>query len=266
MKRRVFVVVVGILLIAGISSVVWIRSSKDASTSVGAKEAAQIASDGQPTKSDEDSIVPGLRPRPGTYQYIGSGKESLSLLGGSQHVFPKEVFAVVKLDPDDKCSWTMNLIFIEEHTEKRNFCTTKLGVTDTGFSRTTEFSRYEQTSKYTCDDQALRLKSGSPKSTRWTWTCTEKRGGVVRFTATNIGEEQLSIGGTQAPVTHIRITATQRGRSNGTETSDWWLMPSGLPAKMQSTRSLITSAGPLGKLNSAEQFSYTLADLNPESA
>ena len=261
MKRALLVLALVLLAIA--VTVSWrAYDARDASTGVDAAGAAELV--GSDSSSPDGAIEPGLRPTAGTWRFEGSGTERLSLLGGSEHAFPETVYAVVDLDADDACAWTLNLVFIEEHVEQRRYCTDARGVTDRGFERTTTFLGREQTSSYECSDDALRLKAGARPGAVWRWTCREARGGLVRYTATLVGRAPLSIDGSDVETSHVRVRATQRDKSRGSEQSDWWLLESGLPAKMRSTRTLTTSAGPLGDLTTNEQFEYVLASRDPE--
>ena len=169
----------------------------------------------------------------------------------------------MQLDPEDECAWTLDLVLIEEHVEERSFCTSGDGVLDAGFARTTTFLGREQTSTYECDDQALRVRAAAATGDSWSWTCTEARGGRVRFTATVVGTESLEIDGTPVDTTHVRLTARQRDRSVGDERGDWWYSATGLPVRMQSNRTLTTTAGPLGEMKTTERFDYELTSLEP---
>lgn len=261
MKRALLVLALVLLAIG--AAVTWRTvGARDASTGVDAAGAAEIVDGGE--GATDARIEPGMRPDTGTWRYDGSGTEHLSLLGGSDHEFPETVYAVVKLDPDDECAWSLNLVFIEEHVEQRRYCTDDAGVTDRGFDRTTTFLGREQTSSYECSNAALRLKAGAKPGDVWRWTCREARGGLVRYTGTLVGTESVSIDGEAASTSHVRVQATQRDKSRGSERSDWWLLDTGLPAKLRSTRTLTTSAGPLGDLTTNEQFEYVLAAREPE--
>lgn len=257
--KRIVLAAIALLVIGAIASLLVVRASRDEETAVDASDAARIAGATTP----DAPLEPGMRPNPGTYEYVGGGREHLSLLGGSSHDFPERVTGVVQLDADDACAWTLDLVLIEEHTEKRSYCTTAAGVLDTGFSRTTTFLGREQTSAYACDDQALRLRATAASGDGWSWTCTEARGGRVRFTATFVGRESLTIDGAPVDTSHVRLTGRQRDRSVGDERGDWWLLDTGLPARIRSERTLTTTAGPLGEMTTKERFEYELASLEP---
>jgi hypothetical protein len=257
--RRFLLLLLALVVIAVIAGLVLLRGARDETTTVGAEDAAELVG----ATSADDQIEPGLRPAAGAYEYVGGGSESLSLLGGSSHEFPERVTGVVQLDPDDECAWSLGLVLVAEHVEERRYCTTDTGTLDAGFDRTTEFLGREQTSSYECDDAALRLRSNAKPGDTWSWTCTEARGGLVRFTATYVGSEAVDVDGTSTDTAHIRITARQRDKSTGDERGDWWLLASGLPARIRSDRTLTTDAGPLGDLKTIEQFEYRLASLEP---
>lgn len=257
--RRLLLFLLALVVIAVIAGVLLLRNSRDESTSVRAEDAAELVG----ATSEDAQVEPGLRPAPGTYEYVGGGSESLSLLGGSTREFPERVTGVVQLDADDECAWSLGLVLVAEHVEDRHYCTTDAGTLDTGFERTTEFLGREQTSSYECDDAALRIRSNAKPGDTWNWTCTEARGGRVRYTASYVGSEPIDVSGMSVDAAHVRITARQRDKSTGDERSDWWLLASGLPVRIRSDRSLTTDAGPLGELRTIEQFEYLLASLEP---
>ncbi len=257
--KRILLAVLALLVLLAIVGVLLLDSSRDETTTVDADDAAKIAGASAP----DEPIDRGARPEPGTYEYVGSGREHLSLLGGSSHEFPERITGVVQLDPNDACAWTLDLVLIEEHTEERAYCTFGAGVLDAGFSRTTTFLGREQTSAYRCDDDALRVRTSATGGDSWSWTCTEERGGKVRFTATLVGREQLTIDDEPIDTAHVRLTARQRDKSVGDERGDWWFADTGLPVRIRSDRTLTTTAGPLGEMKTTEAFEYELASLAP---
>ena len=259
MKRLLLLLIVAVALIAAAVGVWRVSQSRDASTSVDGKRAVVLA--GAPARTNTSD--PGLRPEAGTYAYTGSGTESISLLGGSSREFPNDIYGVVELGDTGACAWTLNLVFVEEHVEERRYCTDVRGVRDQGFSRTTVFLGREQTSAYECGDAAMRIQANEAVGSSWQWSCTEARGGVVRYRATLVGTRPIEIDGVRAPASHVRIVATQRDKSRGDERSDWWLLATGLPARVRSSRTLTTDAGPLGDMTTTEAYEYELASLVP---
>ncbi|MEO6867734.1 MAG: hypothetical protein ABI200_06910 [Gaiellales bacterium] len=251
---KVPLLVLLILLVLGaIAGGTW-YTMRGSTTVVAAKDARQVVDANEP----DTAIAPGDRPASGTWRYTGSGSDSFDALGGDGHTFPAEISAVVELDADASCEWTMHVVFVAEHLEERRMCTDGAAVSELGFARTTQFLGRRQTSEYVCTDDALRLPDGAAKGTTWTFTCSEDRGGAVKYTGTHLGEQQVEVGGTQVATTHIRIDGRQDDKSTGDEHSEYWLLPNGLPARFMTDRKLHVKT-PLGSMNTTEQWDYTLA-------
>jgi hypothetical protein len=246
-RSHLFGALAVLLLIVAAGAVFTVRRDADTSTSVRADRAAELAN----APAADPDIEPGLRPAAGTYEYRGSGDEHLSLLGGATHEFAESLFAVVSLDPDDDCAWSFDPAFVEEHIEHRTYCTKADGTSMRSIERTTNFLGHEQTSTYACTGDATN------------WTCTEERGAVVKFTATVVDRPHVQIDGAAHEVTHLRVTGLQRNKGRGDETTELWLLPSGLPARILTTRTNSSSAGPLGTMHLRERYDYRLASLEP---
>lgn len=230
----------------------------DSATAVSSSEAAEIVG----ARVDvSPRLQPGLRPAPGTYEYEGRGTDSFDLGRGTTREFPRVTNVVVQLQ-EDGCAWTADIVFIEEHVEHRTFCTTAGGVEDTGFARTTTFLGHEQTSSYECTSGAWRTAANLEVGERWRYRCTERRGGVVHYAAQRLADAQLTIGNTRVRAAHVTLRGSQRGRSTGAEHSEFWLLDTGMPARLKSTRSL-TVRTPIGDMTSRETFDYALRSLEP---
>jgi len=257
MKRLLFATSIVIVVLVGAG--LYLRTTRDTETVVNAESAAKIVGAVEPAAE----IDPGLRPAAGVYTYVGGGSEHITLLGGSTHTFPKHITGIIQLDAKDSCAWKLDLVLVAEHTERRRFCTTRAGTVDAGFHRRTSFLGHDQTSTYACDDTAFRAKPAVRPGGRWSWTCTEARGGKVRYTATYVGPESIDVAGIPVRTMRVRITARQRDKSTGDERGDWWFLASGLPVRMQSDRAITRKSGPLGTMRSTEQFRYELTALRP---
>jgi hypothetical protein len=258
--NRVLSISVAVVTVA-VAIVGWrLATSRDATHPVNEAQAASALHAAPAAR--HAAVRPGLRPMAGTYRYVGSGREHLSLLGGSTHVFPATVYGVVDLDAHAACAWRLGLVLVREHVERHGYCTSRAGVRDAGFSRTTSFLGHEQTSKYACTPDAMRLRAAAAVGATWTWSCREARGGVVHFTARRLPDAPLRIGSSTVSTRHVHVVASQHDKSTGSERSDWWLLPSGLPARVQSTRKITTSAGPLGELRNDERYDYRLTSLH----
>jgi hypothetical protein len=259
--RKLLVVVVALLIIAAVAFGVHTLGARDETDAVKSKDAAKLVQDSGTT----DDIAPGARPAAGTYTYTGSGKESVSALGGSEHVFPSEVAVVVQLDADDDCMWTSNVVYVKQHIEERRYCTKGTKMTDLGFTRKIEFFNQLQTTEYTCGADADRLRTSAKDGDSWSWTCTEGTSATSRYTATMLGTETLTIGGDKVQVWHTKVTSKQTGDTVGGDTSEFWLDKTGLPVKFTGDLKVKTKSV-LGDTDFQEKFSYALTSLVPKDA
>ncbi len=256
--KKLLIAIVVLLLIAVIAFVVRTLGARDETDAVDTKDAASLVDGGA-------DVDPGERPEPGTYTYTGSGRESVSALGGSEHVFPKEIAIVVTLDADDECAWTSNVVYVKQHIEERSYCTEDGEMIDRGFVRKIEFFSQLQTTEYECGDDALRLRTDAEDGDTWSWTCTSGTETKSVYTATALGTETMTVGGEDVEVWHTKVVSKQTGDTRGGDTSEFWLTETGLPVKFTGDLKVNTDSV-LGETVFQEKFSYTLASLVPEAA
>lgn len=259
---------VALLLLAVVAAVAFaVRSvgARNEANKVDTEDARGIIEDGDglATADGADEVDPGLRPPAGTYQYTGTGTESVDVLGGSRHDFPKQVPLVVQLDPDDECAWTSNLIYVKEHVERRSFCTTADGLADHGFTREIEFFNRVEEKTYECDDDAVRSRASAKPGDTWSWTCRDDGSETeATYTATVVAVEQLTIGGEPAQVTRTKVASDLTGETNGHDESVFWLLDDGLAAKFTTNLDVRTDSV-LGETRFRERTSYVLDSLQP---
>jgi hypothetical protein len=238
--------------------------ARDETDAVSAKDAAKLVRtpETEDTGGRADAPEPGLRPEAGTYRYTGEGRENVSALGGSEHVFPAKIATVVALDAQDDCAWTLNVVYIKQHIEERSFCTTKAGMSDTGFERRIEFFNQTEVKKFACDDDAMRLQAGAAAGATSKFTCREGSDATSAYVATVIGPETLTVGGAKVETTHVRVASKQTGDTNGGDVQDLWYLPTGLPARFSGTLD-VTTKSVIGETKFHEQYRYDLTSLVP---
>jgi hypothetical protein len=258
--RKLLLAVVLLLVVAAVAVGVRTLGARDQADAVDAKDAAGLVADDE---QDTGDVPVGDRPDPGTYTYAGSGRESVTALGGSEHVFPREIAVVVTLDPEDDCAWTSNVVYVKQHIEARRFCTRDGEVVDLGFTREIEFFNQLQETVYECGDDAVRLRPDAKPGDTWTWTCTQDgKESSSAYTATFIGTEQLSVGGEQVEAFHTKVASKQTGDTVGSDTSEFWLAESGLPLRFTADLQ-VTTKSVLGETVFREQLDYALTSLVP---
>lgn len=260
MKRALLVLLL-LLLVGALAAFLWVRDGRERSTAVsGSDAAALVDADGAADEAPDR----GRRPEPGTYHMTGEGSDHFSALGGASHTFPGEVSMVVELDPVDECAWTLHLVLVEEHVDAQHLCSDAHGALRLlGLERTTEFLGRRQTSRYECDETSAWQPAGSAR--RWHFSCTERRGGHVRYVARIVGSEKITIDGEQHAATRVRLDGSQDDDSTGSERTELWLLDDGLPARFTRTRRL-TVRTPLGDMTTREGWDYALAARAPSKA
>lgn len=257
MRRWIAIVgaLVVVLAAAGVGVRSWILQSN--STSVDEHGAIELAGIDQSASAGANKVDPGERPDAGIWRYEGAGRDAFEAFGGASHQFPDTIFTVVSLDEDDRCVWEWFVPFVEEHTETRSMCTVDGSLLNARFSRSMTFLGREQESRYRCDENAWRV--APPRfGRRWSWTCAEARGGVVRYSASDKGERIVTIEGQDVTTRYVEIRGTQRDRSKGDELTRLWLLESGIPARFATRRSAAVST-PVGVIQTSESWDYTLA-------
>ncbi|MEO6867959.1 MAG: hypothetical protein ABI200_08050 [Gaiellales bacterium] len=258
--KKLLIVLVALLILGAIAVGVRTLGARDQTDKVDKKDAAELV------KKDDDAtegIEAGDRPEPGTYSYTGSGRESVSVLGGSEHVFPEEIAFVVQLDPENACEWTSNVIYVKQHVEERRYCSEGGNVTDLGFTRETEFFNQRQKTVYECGEDALRRKDAAAEGDTWSWTCSEGDKSTSKYTAKMLATETLTIGGEKVETAHTRVTSKQTGETRGTDTAEFWLDEKGLIVKF-STDLKVKTKSILGETEFIEKTEYELMSLVPD--
>lgn len=261
MKKLVLAILL-LLAIAAVAFGVRTLGARDETDAVDARDAASLVEGEDDAATDLEA---GDRPEPGTYTYTGSGRESVSALGGSEHVFPKEIAVVVKLDAEDECRWTSNVVYVKQHIEERRYCTQDGTVTDLGFTRDIEFFNQVQETSFDCGDDAHRLRTDAEVGDRWSWTCTQGTRATSEYTATLLDTGTMTVGGEKVDVWHTRVVSKQSGATVGGDTSEFWLTETGLPVRFTADLE-VTTQSVLGETVFTEQLDYTLASLVPEEA
>lgn len=257
--RKLLLVIVSLLVIVIVAVAVRTIGARDETDAVSTKDAGKLVGTGT---DSGNSIDAGLRPAAGTYSYTGSGTESVSALGGSMHEFPAKIATVVKLDAKHDCGWSLNVVYVKQHIEERNYCTTDTGVVDNGFERRIEFFNQTEVKKYTCGDDARRLVADAAPGSTTTWVCKQGDKATSAYTATYVGPERVSVGGADTDVAHVKIVSRQTGDTRGGDVQEIWYLPSGLPAKFNGTLK-VTTASVLGDTEFEEHYEYALASLSP---
>jgi hypothetical protein len=219
--RFLSVMALALIMVSCAGGTAWALVFRTVSSPVGLREALRMYRTKQTGK-----VLEALRnrlPAPGVYSYRTTGGESLSLVGVARS-FPASTSMIVN---DGRCA-TVSWVPITQHTEMTTVCNAPNGaltipklVTDESIAGSTTSSTIE------CPSLAYLLPPGATSGTRWAATCSQdspaERIGLV---GQALGPSTLTVGGQKVPVTHARITLTFNGAENGTNPTDYWIVPS----------------------------------------
>jgi hypothetical protein len=219
--RVISVTVLALFMVATAGGTAWALVFRTVSSPVGLAEALRMYRREQTAK-----VLTSLRnrlPSPGVYTYATNGGEGLSLLG-VQRSFPPDSSMVVTDGTCAKVSW----VPIEQHTEDTTVCPAAAGSYDVPQLVTDEsIAGSTTTSSISCPATAYLLPPGATTGERWSATCalaspTEKVGLVGQV----VGPATLDVRGQAVGVEHVRITLTFKGAQQGTNPTDYWIVPS----------------------------------------
>lgn len=257
-------IILVILIVIGVRTL----GERNETSTVDASDAKALIEDGSSkdkANKRQNDIKVGLRPRPGTYTYVGSGNESVDILGGSEHILPDTFPMVIDIDKKDSCAWNANLVYIKQHIEQRSFCTTDASVLELSFMREIEFFGRKQKVEYRCGDDAFRVRADANPGEKWSWVCNAKNeNSKSAFFLTYLGPQTLVIASKKVRTQHTRIISTQTGDTVGNATSDLWLSPSGMIVRFNENVKVRTKTV-LGVTNFQERARYQIKSLEPES-
>lgn len=258
--RRLAIALAALALVGSAATVVLlVRAGGDEGDAVPVPErSAARSGDASAGDRDED---PGLRPRPGTYVYEGTGSESVDVLTGSRHVFPARYPAEVTLD--EGCEWSMHIPLVQQHVIDEHFCTSAEGVVELGYETAVEFFDISEKDEWKCPRQEdpWRLRTRARPGQEWSWVCASEDADFAR-TASLVGIEEVVVDARAVRAWHVHLTGELTGSKEGTSTFDYWLAASGLPLRWKVTRAYEADTV-LGHTGYEQRLAYTIASLEP---
>lgn len=254
--RVLSVIVLALFIVASAGGTAWALVFRTVSSPVGLAEALRLYRREQAAK-----VLTSLRnhlPNPGVYTYATSGSEGLNLVG-VQRSFPPSTSMVVT---DGSCA-TVSWVPIEQHTEKTMICPSVSGSYDVPLLVTDEtIAGSSTTSTISCPSTAYLLPPAAVPGERWSATCAlanpaEKVGVVGQV----LGEATLGVHGQSVGVEHVRMTLTFNGAQQGTNPTDYWIVPSTGLIVREKEQVAVTSGG----VRYNESMETALTSLHPAS-
>jgi len=252
--RLLAVLVLALVILSSAGGTAWALVFRTVSSPVGLRAALRIY-----RREQTDKVMASLRthlPPPGVYTYRTSGGEGLSLMG-VQRAFPSTTSMIVA---DGRCA-TVSWVPITEHTESTTVCAGTDGalsvprlVTDESIAGSTT------TTTVRCPATAYLLPPAGRPGEHWGVTCTlTNPAEKVALVGQALGQTNVVVGGRAVPVEHSRLTMTFKGTDDGTNPTDFWIVPSsGLIVREHETVG-VTQGG----VRYSESMDAVLTALNP---
>jgi hypothetical protein len=219
--RWLSVLVLAFIILSSAGGTAWALVFRTVSSPIGLREALRMY-----RKEQSDRMLSSLRahlPGPGVYTYRTSGGESLSLMG-IQRGFPSSTSMIVT---DGRCA-TVSWVPITQHTEVTTVCTGTAGALTVSRLMTTEsIAGTTTTSTVACPVSVYLLPPNVQTGQRWRGTCAlVSPAERVTVIGVALGASTVTVGGTRVAVEHTRLTLTYQGGMQGTNPTDFWIIPS----------------------------------------
>jgi hypothetical protein len=252
--RLLSVLILAFVIVCSAGGTAWALVFRTVSSPVGLREALRLYRREQTSK-----LVEALRnrlPASGVYTYRTTGGEGLNLVG-VQRGFPSSTSMVVA---DGRCA-TISWVPIVQHTETTTVCAAAGGglevprlVTDESIAGTST------TSTIDCPTTAYLLPPGSALGRRWGATCSLRSPAEkVLLQGQDLGPAAVAVGHHTVAVEHTRFALTFAGTEQGTNPTDFWIVPAtGLIVREQESVG-ITQDG----VRYSETMTATLTGLRP---
>ncbi len=230
-----------------------------------------------------DASAPVYRPEAGTYRYVGTGVDRLTLTDGGPlkeqlqgPVMKGEVAPVPRgdggvaadcyafsLSASATHSWTLNLCQHGDRLVEASGQDEQVWIFGT--------SRSPNLATWSCTPENLILGPTVERDKQAPHLCEGKnttppdsgfqQGGLLKF----LGREVMNVAGQEVPVVHVEITRTVTGSTqSGTQALELWLdARSSLPVRGARSSAVTTSAPFFGQLRYAETSEFQLQSLSP---
>ena len=211
------------------------------------------------------------QPRPGVYVYSGTGDESLSFLNTRQTQGPTEP-GTVTLQPDG--CWQFRIDYNSFHHQMWERCSTRTKLVESGGTADQRFDfvafKEGEHSNTSCTPPFIVADLAATPGTSAPVHCTgrsETTKATFRQdgTATYVGRDTVTVGGTGIPALHAREDLHLSGGQTGNVHIDIWFAASdGLPLKEAHSISVESPApSPINHVNYSEHGTWQLNSMTP---
>jgi hypothetical protein len=168
------------------------------------------------TEPSAAAVVDG-GPARGVYLYATRGTERVST-GNVTHHYPARTTLTVTSAP---CGLTVRWEALSGRWSEATLCRTSAGWRVVRYVDVHTFLYMKDVHEYTC--------TGFPV------VVCDAGTGLLTSTFEQIGPESTRVGGVSLPATHVRITQSATGKSTSEGVIDAWILPSGLPGRLEIT-------------------------------
>jgi hypothetical protein len=199
-------------------------------------------------------------PDEGVYTYATEGWETVSM-AGARHDYPSETFSAVR--HIGGCRWETDHRFLEEHRERKEYCSDGSALLALGFDSYITFFGQTAESHGRCDPPQVSAHLPADPGQRYTSTCAGD-GWTSQAIVTFIGRESVEVAGQAVEALHYTQETTLQGSNRGESHMDVWYHPAtGLPLKViRRTQSWAQAFG--GEVEYNEDVQFTVTSLEPQ--
>jgi hypothetical protein len=212
----------------------------------------------------------GLQPSPGVYTYAGSGTDHISTPPKSADEGPV-IPGTVTLGGDG--CWTFRVDYSTSHWQTWEYCANGGRLLERGGQ---SFQRWDfvafdvtTTTTSTCEPPSVVLTATMRAGDSWRQSCTSTSTSVSGTAVsagrmTYVGRARLTVGRRKVDTYHFRQERTMHGSQTGTQVSDLWFAPNGLPVRNE-RRMSVDSDSPIGSVTYTERGHFSLTSLTPRT-
>jgi hypothetical protein len=249
-RRRLLIagaVLVPLVVAGGIAVAIWSGLLlNDKATPVSIQDVLERFHEGERGSGELD----------GVYLYGTRGQESIDVLGGAKHRYPKATTITLVTVP---CGMRLLWQPFEERSVTWRLCASNAGIELAEWEVAHEFFGQGDRTAYTCTASVLVPADESNASPL---SCRSEHGEQKGDTRV-LGVEGVAVGDSRLEAVHVRTEGQVTGGDGGTETTDWWLDErSGLPLRIvlsnRTSRSVL-----VGKVHYREDADLRLRSTKP---
>jgi hypothetical protein len=199
-------------------------------------------------------------PEEGVYTYATEGWETVSM-AGARHDYPSETYAAVR--HLGGCGWETDHRFVEEHRERKEYCSDGAALLALGFDSYITFFGQAAESHGRCDPPQLSAHLPADPGQQYTSSCSGD-GWTSDAVVTFVGREAVQVGGHSVEALHYTQKTTLQGSNRGESDMDVWYHPeTGLPLEVvRRTQSWAQAFG--GEVEYNEDVHFALTSLDPQ--